>query len=776
MYPKFGEHRIQIGDEPITVATKFGHATVAAFLANSSEGKLKKPRKLKPLMKLKEKDGKQNSKAPEKMYDAVVCIKKDDGRALWQLLPYLFPTVPLPEVDCPPLLYAGSLGAVDCMEHMLYFGWSANVINTLQGQTVFMCAAEAGHVNILRLLLSWAPDDPIIERDGPLSLHLACRKGHLRVVRFLVANGVDLNWQASNRRVALHEAILRGHFNIAEYLIRSGSGVFACDQDKNTPLHLVIKALRGVINEKNILESGKPKKQQEALLNLVHLLIDAGANPFLANSKNKRPLLMLENLGLLNRVGVLHSVHKYESTKELFFVEQELSRLPPYLSLKIHFSSMTKLVVSKNTLSSLPDCLATYESLTYLDASHNQLRSIDPLVGIPHLEYLDLSHNSIHFLSPGIQKLGGLEFLSLAHNLLYTIPPEIKHLVHLKKLNIGHNLIETFPKEIACLAKLESFVMRPNPLHYLPHQVQSLSSLDVIQFYADLNRTSPWNNARLIVSGEPGVGKTSFINGLMSVWPLPKEKKEKGSMIGIRSSHDKGEREEESMQCKNRVTMLMDRTKSPRSSLDLRTWVLPPPPEGGSSIKKERTNFSDPYIFQIWEMPRLDSFMTRPFNSNKTIYVFVLDTRSPDYCSFASWLRGVREVSRLSHLLVLGSHIDYFSEDQFRSVYDSMSSSLQEICGCSVSLVLMNSLESSSISSGIEALRSVITKCKWYGEKVSRRTALVYQELMRIKLESRVISIKQSSFFFFSFFSFFFLIIFIHSNQMYSRRENQKPI
>ena len=99
----------------------------------------------------------------------------------------------------------------------------------------FRYAAEAGHVEVLRLFLDRGGDpntaclsdrvpDDIQNPVGWSALMDAAQGGHLAVVRLLLDRGADLTrGRECDRRVALHEAARCGQLEVTRLLLARGA-------------------------------------------------------------------------------------------------------------------------------------------------------------------------------------------------------------------------------------------------------------------------------------------------------------------------------------------------------------------------------------------------------------------------------------------------------------------------------------------------------------------------------------------------------------------------
>ncbi len=152
-----------------------------------------------------------------------------------------------------------------------------------------------------------------------------------------------------------------------------------------------------------------------------------------------------------------------------------------------------------------------------------------------YLRQLYLLHNQLTALPLEITQLANLTELSLYDNQLIVIPSEIANLTNLIALNLRGNQLMSVHSKIAQLANLKELDLQENPeLQIPPEIVVKWNNAQAILDYLREQKEAPshpLNEAKLILIGQGGVGKTSLVKRLVDNYFDPQEDQTKGIRI-----------------------------------------------------------------------------------------------------------------------------------------------------------------------------------------------------------------------------------------------------
>ncbi|MBW4429070.1 MAG: leucine-rich repeat domain-containing protein [Nostoc desertorum CM1-VF14] len=308
-------------------------------------------------------------------------------------------------------------------------------------------------------------------------------------------------------------------------------------------LQIIEQAVRDQVTELDLSDKGLTTLPPE-IVQLTNLqTLDLSSNQL---SSLPPEIVQLTNLQTLDlRYNQLSSlppkIGQLTNLQSLFLNTNQLSSLPPEIG---QLTNLQSLFLSTNQLSSLPPEIGQLTNLQSLFLSTNQLSSLPPEIGqLTNLQSLFLSTNQLSSLPPEIGQLTNLERFSLYNNQLSSLSLEIFQLINLHLLDLSFNQMSSLPPEIGQLSNLQFLDLRVNQLSSLPQEMMQLLNLkkldlrrnpvpippeilgsnnlsqdpgdvnEILDFYfrvQDAAETEPFYEAKLLIVGEGGAGKTSL--------------------------------------------------------------------------------------------------------------------------------------------------------------------------------------------------------------------------------------------------------------------------
>ncbi len=264
--------------------------------------------------------------------------------------------------------------------------------------------------------------------------------------------------------------------------------------------------------------------------------LDLGGNQL---STLPAEIVQLTKLQLLslnsNQLSTLPAeIGQLTKLQSLFLNFNQLSTLPAEIC---QLTQLQSLHLIGNQLSTLPAEICQLTQLQSLQLQNNQLSTLPTEIGqLSQLQSLQLVSNQLSTLPAEIVQLTQLQSLSLYNNQLSTLPAEIGQLTKLQSLDLNFNQLSTLPAEIGQLTQLQSLHLIRNQLSTLPAEIRQLPNLktlelggnpvpippgilasgdvnEILDFYfrvQDPAETEPLYEAKFLIVGEGGVGKTSL--------------------------------------------------------------------------------------------------------------------------------------------------------------------------------------------------------------------------------------------------------------------------
>jgi internalin A len=254
----------------------------------------------------------------------------------------------------------------------------------------------------------------------------------------------------------------------------------------------------------------------EELLRLIEQAAADGREELDLHSKGLRSLpSKIGKLKQLRSLNIIHNplkslpieIGQLTNLRSLSLSDDQLNILPGGIG---QFVNLTSLSFLGNRL---PREIFQLTNLRSLNLDGSQLSSLPMEIGqLTRLESLNLSFNQLSSLPEEIGQLTNLRSLSLRGNNLNHLPSEIFQLTDLQSLDISRNNLSSLPVEIVQLTNLKVIYLRDNPLESLPPESRHWTGTEILNFYRQQleQETDRIYEAKLIIIGEPGAGKTSL--------------------------------------------------------------------------------------------------------------------------------------------------------------------------------------------------------------------------------------------------------------------------
>jgi internalin A len=247
-----------------------------------------------------------------------------------------------------------------------------------------------------------------------------------------------------------------------------------------------------------------------------------------------------ESLGQLNQLRSLDLSHN-----QLTALPQSLGQLSQLLTFFLNDNQLTvlpesfgrlnqlqNLNLSRNQLTTLPESLGQLNQLQNLNLSRNQLTAIpESLAQLSQLLTLFLNDNQFTVLPESLGQLNQLRSLDLSRNQLTALPESLGQLGQLQSLNLSNNKLTALPESLAALPMLTHLFLHGNPGLGIPDEIlgppwrevyggakgkQPKPAKEILSYYFGKQAGArPLNEAKLILVGQGGVGKTSLVKTLI---------------------------------------------------------------------------------------------------------------------------------------------------------------------------------------------------------------------------------------------------------------------
>ncbi len=306
----------------------------------------------------------------------------------------------------------------------------------------------------------------------------------------------------------------------------------------------------------------------------------------------------------------LNDIESTYNKSEIYYNCNNDLHLFPQEALKIKKIKVLKLW--KNKISEIPSEISELECLEEIHLTGNRLSSLpEEFSKFKNLKILNLGHNRFTEIPMVIFKLEKLEELYLFNNKIRSIPSEISNLKRLKILDLERNEISEIPTSAENL-NLTKINLNENFLENLPIELEETTPDRIINYYAFLREKIKLFEAKLLIVGNGGVGKTCLLNKIT-----------------------------------NPEFQILT-TEPTTEGIDIHKWFI-----STSDIQNFRINFWDFGGQEIYHSTH-QFFLTK-----RSLYLFIWEARKEDnLISFDYWLNIINLLSNSSPIIIVQNKID----------------------------------------------------------------------------------------------------------------------
>ena len=304
------------------------------------------------------------------------------------------------------------------------------------------------------------------------------------------------------------------------------------------------------------------------------------------------------------------SIGRLTNLTSLDLSANQLTTLPDSIG---QLTNLTSLKLNNNQLTMLLEPIGQLTNLTSLDLGANQLTTLPESIGqLTKLTELNLSANHLATLPESIGQLTSLISLKLGFNELTTLPKSIIKLTNLTRLYLKRNNLEAFPDVIIQLTNLTFLNLDENPLIELPPEFRNKDGFKIRDYYRQRleEQTDYIYEAKLLILGEGGAGKTSLANKLID----------------------------------SNYTLKLEGTATPEKST-----------EGIAVLRLDFDHSSgNPFRINLWDFGGQEIYHATHqfFLTKRSLYLLVADTRQ-DNTDFNYWLEVVELLTEASPTLII---------------------------------------------------------------------------------------------------------------------------
>ncbi|WP_394749999.1 COR domain-containing protein [Spongiimicrobium salis] len=385
----------------------------------------------------------------------------------------------------------------------------------------------------------------------------------------------------------------------------------------------------------------------------------------------------LESLNLSNNKFILFP-EILKNCANLKYLNFKGNRVTDLIGIQSLSDSIEKIDLSNNNIGKMRIDYSNFNNLLDINLSDNNIEKFPKSLILEQIKIINLSSNSIHDLPESIKNLKSLKTLDLSYNNITELPEEIGELTELRELNLIGNNIATLPKSFKNLIKLNKLSINGNPIGQPPIEISNQGLKAILNYYLHYGASVRLNEAKLLIVGHGGVGKTYLINKLI-----------------------KGDSPE----------------TTTTEGIDILKWNLPIEDVEQGLIKLNAWDFGGQEIYHSTHQ----FFLTK-----RSIYLFVWEARKDeDSISFDYWLNIIQILSNSSPVVVVLNKIDERTKE-----IDEIS--LREKFPNIISFIKVSAKSGENIESLTNTIKQNIVNLPHIGDKLPEVWSQVRNELEKL--------------------------------------------
>lgn len=260
--------------------------------------------------------------------------------------------------------------------------------------------------------------------------------------------------------------------------------------------------------------------------------------------------------------------------------------------------------LGNQNLTVLPEWLKDQKEVQRINLSGNQLKVLpDWFSEFENLQVLDLRNTGLIELCQNFENLQNLKAIYLRDNSLVEVPDCFRLMPNLETVFLSYNKIEKFP---SWFFKIENVSIDGNPIIYPPLEVYKRGVQAIKNYFQEREKgTENLNEAKMLIVGEPGAGKTTLMNKILN------------------------------------ENFRVDPTLPSTKGIEIKTYLF-------------KTAISENFRINIWDFGGQEIYHATHqfFLTKRSLYVVLSDNRAED-TDFNYWLETIKLLSDESPVIIV---------------------------------------------------------------------------------------------------------------------------